>query len=36
MSATVYLILNLEFPRVGFIRLNEADHFIRDVRQGMQ
>lgn len=36
MSATVYIILNLEFPRVGFIRLNESDHFIRDVRQGMR
>jgi hypothetical protein len=36
MSATVYIILNLEFPRVGFIRLNQYDHFIREVRQGMR
>jgi hypothetical protein len=36
MAVTVYIILDLEFPRVGFIRLNDADQFIRDVRQSMQ
>lgn len=31
----IYLILNLEYPRVGFIRLNAFDQMLIDVRQDM-
>lgn len=36
MAGTVYLILDFEFPRIGLIRIDEADRYIQQVRQGMQ
>ncbi len=35
MAATVYVILDLEFPRVGFIRVDNFDQLLRDLRQTM-
>lgn len=35
MAATVYLILDLEFPRVGFIRVDAADHLLVELRATM-
>ena len=32
MSASVYLIIDLEFPRYGLIRIDEADQLLVDVR----
>lgn len=36
MAGTVYVILDLEFPRVGLIRIDEADRFIQEARQSMR
>ena len=36
LTATVYVILDLEYPRVGFIRLDAADQLLVDVRQSMR
>ncbi len=36
MAATVYVILDLEFPRAGFIRVDDFDQLLRDVRQSMK
>ena len=36
VSLTVYIILDLEFPRVGLIRINAVDRLLTDVRQSMQ
>jgi hypothetical protein len=33
---TIYVILDLEYPRRGLIRLDEWDQLLVDVRQGMQ
>ena len=35
MSATIYIIIDLEYPRLGFIRMNDADELLADVRKGM-
>jgi hypothetical protein len=35
MSLAVYVILDFEFPRMGFIRVNAFDQVLADVRQGM-
>jgi hypothetical protein len=35
-AITVYVILDLEFPRVGLIRIDAADHFLVDARDGMK
>lgn len=35
VSFTVYLILDLEFPRAGFIRIDSIDQLLVDVRLGM-
>jgi hypothetical protein len=35
-AIAVYLIVDLEFPRVGLIRIDAADHFLVDVRNGMK
>jgi heme/copper-type cytochrome/quinol oxidase subunit 2 len=32
---TIYIIINLEFPRVGFIRFNSFDQMLGDVRDTM-
>jgi hypothetical protein len=36
MAMTVYLILDLEFPRLGLIRLDAFDRVLVDVRQSMK
>jgi hypothetical protein len=36
MAMTVYVILDLEYPRIGLIRLDEYDRALVDVRQGMK
>ena len=35
MATTVYVILDLEFPRVGFIRVNAADRVLIELRESM-
>ena len=35
MSTTVYVILDLEYPRLGLIRLEEFDQVLVDVRSSM-
>ena len=36
ISLTVYVILDLEFPRQGFIRIDAADQVLIDLRQSMK
>ena len=36
MAVTAYVILNLEFPRVGFGHLRALDAFLREQRAAMQ
>jgi hypothetical protein len=36
LSLTVYVILDLEYPRLGFIRIDGADQILRDVRKSME
>ena len=36
LTLTVYLTLDLEFPRLGLIRIDAADKILADVRQTMQ
>jgi hypothetical protein len=36
MGVTVYVILDLEFPRLGFIRIDAADQVLMDLRAGMK
>ena len=36
MAATVYVILDLEFPRLGFIRIQAIDRMLIELRQSMQ
>ena len=36
MSLTVYVILDLEFPRVGFIRLDATDRVLVELRESMK
>ena len=35
MSATVYIIIDLEYPRLGFIRVDAADEVLVDLRKSM-
>ena len=35
MAITVYVILDLEFPRLGLIRVDDFDQLIVDVRNSM-
>jgi hypothetical protein len=35
LAVTAYVILNLEFPRAGFLRLRNFDAFLVEVRAGM-
>ena len=35
ISATAYVILDIEYPRLGFIRVDAADELLRDVRRQM-
>jgi len=36
VAATVYVILDIEYPRLGFVRIDAMDHFLVDVRAGMK
>jgi hypothetical protein len=36
MSLTIYVILDLEYPRLGFIRVNDADQVLIDLRNSMK
>jgi hypothetical protein len=36
MSLTVYVILDLEYPRLGLIRIDKADQLLVDVRQSLK
>lgn len=36
VSLTVYVILDLEFPRLGLVRIDAADRLLVNVRQGMK
>ena len=36
VALTVYVILDLEFPRIGFIRLDAADQVLQDARDAMK
>ncbi len=36
MSFTLYVILDLEFPRSGLIRVDEADRALTDLRKSMR
>ena len=36
LTATVYVIIDLEFPRLGFIRVDAADQVLVDLRESMQ
>jgi hypothetical protein len=36
MATTVYVILDLEFPRLGIIRIDAFDRVLADLRQSMQ
>jgi hypothetical protein len=36
LTATVYVILDLEYPRGGLIRVDAADQLLADVRAKMQ
>lgn len=35
IAATVYVIVDLEYPRLGFIRIDSADSVLADVRKSM-
>jgi hypothetical protein len=35
MATTVYVIVDVEFPRTGFFRVNDFDRFLMDVRASM-
>jgi hypothetical protein len=36
MAGTVYVVLDLEFPRLGIIRVDSFDQLLIDVRRGME
>jgi hypothetical protein len=36
IAATVYVILDLEFPRLGLVRVDDFDRFLVDVLEGMK
>jgi hypothetical protein len=36
MAASVYVILDLEYPRMGLIRLHSADHVLVELRQSLK
>jgi hypothetical protein len=36
MAATVYVILDIEYPRLGLIRVDAADAILRDMRRQME
>jgi hypothetical protein len=36
LTMTVIVIIDIEFPRVGFVRIDKADHFLTDLRATMK
>jgi len=36
ISLTCYVILDIEYPRIGLIRVDAADSILKDVREGME
>lgn len=36
MALTIYVIIDLEYPRLGFIRIDAADQMLIDLRETMQ
>jgi prepilin signal peptidase PulO-like enzyme (type II secretory pathway) len=36
IASTIYVILDLEYPRLGFIRVDAVDHVLQELRQSMQ
>lgn len=36
LASAVYLILDLEYPRVGLVRIDASDHFMFDLRSNMR
>jgi hypothetical protein len=36
MAATVYVIVDIEYPRLGLIRVDAADQILLDLRKSMQ
>jgi hypothetical protein len=36
IAVTVYVIVDLEYPRVGFIRITDSDQVLTDLRQSMK
>jgi len=36
MAATIYVTLDIEYPRLGLIRISEADHILQELRQSMK
>jgi hypothetical protein len=36
LSLTVYVIIDLEFPRLGFIRIDAADQVLRELKESIQ
>ena len=36
MGATVYVIMDLEFPRLGYIRIDAMDQVLVELRQSMK
>jgi hypothetical protein len=36
IAATVYVIVDMEYPRFGMIRVDAADQILRDLRQSMK
>ena len=36
LSITVYVILDLEYPRLGLVQINTADQVLVEVRQSMK
>ena len=35
-GATIYMIIDVEFPRVGMLRVDSADFVLEDVRNSMR
>jgi hypothetical protein len=35
MTIAIYVIVDLEYPRLGFIRIDAADHTLVELRQSM-
>ena len=35
LAMTVYVILDVEYPRIGFIRIDQTDQVLTDLRKSM-